>query len=289
MTQPLSYEVNDNIAIVKLNSPPVNALGHAVRQGIVEGFEKAGQDKNVEAIVLICDGRTFFAGADIREFGKPPQEPNLRLVIETIEASKKLTIAAIHGTALGGGLETALGCHYRIALPSARVGLPEAMLGLLPGAGGTQKLPRLVGVAAALEIITSGRQIQAQEALNLNIVDKICNGEDLLAEALTYGRQLIADNAPRTLTLERDEKIIEAKANPEIFSEFRQKNARKLRGFKAKENIIKSIQAAVELPFDQAMVRERELFTELFEGRDSHHGRRHYYEFSKCRYTRDPA
>lgn len=269
MTTPLSYEVKQGIAIVKIDSPPVNALGYAVRQGIADGFEKADQDDDVKAIILICEGRTFFAGADIREFGKPPKSPNLREVIEVIEASNKLTIAAIHGTALGGGLETALGCHYRIALPSARVGLPEAMLGLLPGAGGTQKLTRLVGVPAALEIITSGRQLKAKEALELTVIDKICSSDDLLAEATMYANELLTADAPRILARDKDEKVAAAREDLSVFTDFRKKNARKLRGFKAKENIIQSIEAAVELPFDDGMVRERELFNELVEGRDS--------------------
>ncbi len=282
MTNPLNYAVNDGIAIVTIDSPPVNALGIAVRQGIVAGFNKANQDDAVKAIILICAGRTFFAGADIREFGKPPQDPQLRSMIETIEASKKLTVAAMHGTALGGGLETALGCHYRIALPSAKVGLPEANLGLLPGAGGTQKMPRLVGVDAALEIITSGRQIKAEEALELNIIDKICDGDDLLSEATAFTQELLKTDAPLMLARDKEEKIAEARDNPGIFDTFRKKNARKFRGFKAKENITKSIENAVNLPFEEGMARERELFVELIEGRDSAAQRHVFFAEREC-------
>ena len=155
MTNLLTYEVHDGIAVLTIDSPPVNALGYDVRKSIVDGFQKASADSHIDAIVLVCKGRTFFAGADIREFGTKPKSPILPEVIATIESSPKLTIAALHGTPLGGGLETALACHYRIALPATRVGLPEVKLGLLPGAGGTQKLPRLTGIPSALEIILS--------------------------------------------------------------------------------------------------------------------------------------
>lgn len=269
MTDVMKYEVQDGVAIVSIDSPPVNALGHVVRVAITEGFEKAEADNNVKAIILTCQGRTFFAGADITEFGKPHKSPDLRTMIETIEASKKLTIAAMYGTPLGGGLETALGCHYRIALPTTRVGLPESNLGLLPGAGGTQKLPRLVGVEAALEIITSGRQIPAAEALKLGILDKTTEGGDLRADAIAFAHELLEQDAPQTFARDRDDLVAAHRDNPQIFENFRKKNARKLRGFKAKENIIKSIEAAVTLPFDQGMARERELFTELLESRDS--------------------
>jgi len=269
MTSPMTYEVNDQIAIITLDSPPVNALGYEVRRGIADGFARAEQDDNVQAIILTCAGRTFFAGADIREFGKPPKHPILSEMIENIENSTKLTIAAMHGTALGGGLETAFGCQYRIALASARVGLPEANLGLLPGAGGTQKFPRLAGVPAALDVICSGRQLGSAEALELNVIDKVCASEDLVAEAIDYAKDLLAQDAPRTLVMHRDEKVLEYRGKPEVFEEFTKKNARRYRGFKAIENIIKSIQAAVELPIDEGMVRERELFMELFEGRGS--------------------
>ncbi len=269
MTTLQTYEIHGDVALITIDSPPVNALGYDVRKAIVDGFEKAAGDSGVNAIVLTCKGRTFFAGADIREFGTTQKSPVLPEVISTIESSPKLTIAAMHGTPLGGGLETALACHYRIALPTTRVGLPEVHLGLLPGAGGTQKLPRLTSVEAALDIITSGRQVKSEEALSLGILDKVCSSEDLVKEALGYANDLVADNAPRVLVRERNDKLAEHKGSAEIFNTFRSKNARRFRGFLAKENITKAIQAAVELPFEEGLMRERELFMELMESRAS--------------------
>ena len=269
MTNLLTYEVHDGIAVLTLDSPPVNALGYDVRKSIVDGFQKASADSHIDAIVLVCKGRTFFAGADIREFGTKPKSPILPEVIATIESSPKLTIAALHGTPLGGGLETALACHYRIALPATRVGLPEVKLGLLPGAGGTQKLPRLTGIPSALEIITSGRQIKSDEALKLGIIDKVCIGDDLSGEAIAFAKELLDQNAARTLVSERNEKTAEHQGQAEIYDAFRTKHARRFRGFKSVENIIKAIQVSADLPYQQGLKRERELFTELLESRDA--------------------
>ena len=269
MANLLTYEVHDGIAVLTIDSPPVNALGYDVRKSIVDGFQKASADSHIGAIVLVCKGRTFFAGADIREFGTKPKSPILPEVIATIESSPKLTIAALHGTPLGGGLETALACHYRIALPATRVGLPEVILGLLPGAGGTQKLPRLVGIPAALEIITSGRQIPSDEALKLGIIDRVCSGDDLSNEAISYAKELVHQNAARTLVSERNEKTAEHQGQTEIYDAFRTKHARRFRGFKSVENIIKAIQFSADLPYQQGLKRERELFTELLESRDA--------------------
>lgn len=269
MANLLTYEVHDDVAVVTIDSPPVNALGFDVRQSIIEGFEKAAADADVHAIILACKGRTFFAGADIREFGAAPKSPLLPEVIALIESSPKLTIAALHGTPLGGGLETALACHYRVATADTRVGLPEVKLGLLPGAGGTQKLPRLVGIPAALEIITSGRQIKSDEALELGLVDKLCSGDDLIKDSIDFAKSLIAQDAPRLLVCERNEKTAEHKGKSDIYDAFREKNARRFRGFKSVENIIKSIQLSADLPYDQGLKRERELFTELQQSRDA--------------------
>ena len=269
MANLLTYEVHDDVAVVTIDSPPVNALGFDVRQSIIKGFEKAAADADVQAIILACKGRTFFAGADIREFGAAPKSPLLPEVIALIESSPKLTIAALHGTPLGGGLETALACHYRVATADTRVGLPEVKLGLLPGAGGTQKLPRLVGIPAALEIITSGRQIKSAEALELGLVDKLCSGDDLIKDSIDFAKSLIAQDAPRLLVCERNEKTAEHKGKSDIYDAFREKNARRFRGFKSVENIIKSIQLSADLPYDQGLKRERELFTELQQSRDA--------------------
>ena len=263
MSEKMSYEVEQGVAVITLNSPPVNALGYDVRAGIVEGFERAAEDNQVKAAVLICEGRTFFAGADITEFGKPPRLPDLRGVLEVIENFPKLSVAAIHGTALGGGFETALTCNYRVAVPSAKVGLPEVALGLLPGAGGTQRLPRIVGVPMALDLMTSGRHITAKEAQDNGAIDAIANEGELRKDAMTFAQSLIEEGAKLTRVRDRTDGFENAEIDSEFFAAFRKKNARKFRGFKAPENIIKAVEAAVTLPFDDGMKRERELFEEL--------------------------
>ena len=263
MPELMTYECENRVAVITIDSPPVNALGYAVRSAIVEAFKKADADDDVDAVILTCSGRTFFAGADITEFGKPMKSPHLGEMLEVIEASPKLTVAAIHGTALGGGCETALCCNYRIAIPSAKIGLPEVNLGLLPGAGGTQRLPRLVGVPIALDMITSGKPISAKTALDYGVFDKLADESSLRADAVAYSRALVDEDAPRIRVRDRKDKVSEYKGNSEVFENFRIKNARKFRGFKAPENIIKCIEAAVELPFDEGITRERELFTEL--------------------------
>ncbi|HCW84692.1 MAG TPA: 3-hydroxyacyl-CoA dehydrogenase, partial [Rhodobacteraceae bacterium] len=175
MSNAIEYELKGDIAVLRANNPPVNALGHAVRSGLIAGLERA--ESEAKAVLIVGAGRTYFAGADIKEFGKPLLEPGLPGVCTRIERSPLPVISAIHGTALGGGLEVALGTHYRIAVPSAKVGLPEVHLGILPGAGGTQRLPRLVGADKAIEMITSGRHVSAPEALELGILDEVEEGE----------------------------------------------------------------------------------------------------------------
>jgi 3-hydroxyacyl-CoA dehydrogenase len=256
-----TLSIDDGIGIIRIDSPPVNALGAKVRIALAEGLAQFTENDTVSAIVIICGGRTFFAGADISEFGKPLEGPGLTELCSLIDSSQKPIIAAIHGTALGGGLEMALACHYRVALSTAKFGLPEVHLGLLPGAGGTQRLPRIVGVDAALDLITSGRTIAAPEALALGIADRLADEGRLQDEALDLARSVIGD--PLIRVRDRQEKIDDARLRPEIFTEFRRKNARAFRGFKAPENIVRAIEAAVELPFDKGLERERQLFKEL--------------------------
>src|SRR5690606_30893493 len=261
----VSYEAKGTVGVVTVNSPPVNALSQGVRAGILGGIQAGIADASVSAIVLTCAGRTFIAGADITEFGKPPREPSLKEVIDTMEASTKPVIAAIHGTALGGGLETALGCHYRVAVASAKVGLPEVKLGLLPGAGGTQRLPRVVGVPIALDLITSGEHVPAPKAHKLGLIDELIDG-DLVAGAIAFAKKIVAEGRPLVKISDQNEKLEEARKNPTLFDDFRKANARRFRGFEAPENCIKAIEAAVNLPFPQALARERELFLELLAG-----------------------
>ena len=260
MSEVVSYELIDNIGVISVNNPPVNALAQVVREGIHTAIQSAQQDES-EAIVLYCEGRTFIAGADITEFGKPPQEPGLPVVLGAIENSSKAVIAAIHGTALGGGFEVSLACHYRCAIPSAKVGLPEVKLGLLPGAGGTQRAPRIAGVKAALDMITSGNPVGASKALEMGLIDKVIDGSDLKAGALQYAKELVGADAP--LRRIRDITIDPSTVEEGYFEAARKQLARRARGQIAQDKIVSCIEAAVELPMDQGLERERELFVEL--------------------------
>jgi 3-hydroxyacyl-CoA dehydrogenase len=274
MTDAVLRSTQGRIGILTVNNPPVNALAAGVRDGIKDGVEAFGKDANIDAIVLIGGGRTFIAGADIREFGKPPKGANLNDVIATMENCPKIVVAALHGTPLGGGLETALGAHYRVSLASTRVGLPEVHLGLLPGAGGTQRLPRLTGAKYALDAIIAGRHIPAPEAKSKGIVDAIVEG-DLLAGAVAHAQMLVAQKAP--LRRVRDLKV--TLESPDLFKETEKAIARRARGFKAPWSIIKCVQAAVELPFDEGIKRERELFVELLTSPES--AAQRYYFFAE--------
>lgn len=258
MSSIVSYEIINGIGVMSVNNPPVNALSQALREGL-QNAVAAAQDDASEALVLICDGRTFIAGADITEFGKAPMSPSLTEVLVTLENSRKLIVAAIHGTALGGGFETSLACHYRCALASAKVGLPEVKLGILPGAGGTQRVPRVAGVKAALEMITSGNPISAAEAEQLNLIDEIITG-DLKAGALRYARELVDSSAP--LKRIRDISIDASSIEPGFFESYRKKLGQRARGQIAQDRIVTCVEAAVNLPMDEGLQRERELFTE---------------------------
>ena len=275
-----------DIAIITLNSPPVNALSAKVREGLFEGFKAAGAS-DAKAIVLICEGRTFIAGADITEFGGAMAGPSLFDVQDMMEGSPKPVVAAIHGTALGGGLEVALCAHYRVAVPSARVGLPEVALGLLPGAGGTQRLPRIVGVEAALDMVTSGRHVPAKQALAMGLVDELVEEGKLLEGALAFARKAVAENKPLVKVRDNNAKLEAAKGHPEIFADFRKANARKFRGFMAPENNIKAVEAAVNsASFDEGLKAERKLFGELMMGAQS--AAQRYYFFAERQANKIP-
>jgi len=266
-TSPISTSRHGDVLIVTSNNPPVNALGAAVRQGLVAAIEEAEADDAIKAVVIRCEGQTFFAGADITEFGKPPVMPWLPSVVDTIENCSKPVVAAIHGTALGGGLEVALASHYRIAVRDAKFGVPEVKLGLLPGAGGTQRLPRVAGVPKALEMVTSGAMISAKEAFDVGLVDRVVDGE-LLQHAVALADE-VRDIRPLPRSSERDDKLAEARANPQIFDEFRKANARKFRGFEAPEANIKAVEAAVAKPYAEGVIDERNLFMGLMAGTQS--------------------
>ena len=260
---------DNEIAVLTLNSPPVNALSAPVREGIFEGVKAAIADDAVKAIVLICEGRTFIAGADITEFGKAPKGPSLFDAQEMIENAPKPVIAAIHGTALGGGLEVALTCHYRVAVPSAKCGLPEVNLGLLPGAGGTQRLPRIVGVEKALQMVTSGQHVPAPACAEMGLVDELADEKDLKGSAIAFARKVVAEGRPLKKVRELNDKVEAARGKPEIFDNFRKSIARKTRGFLAPEYNVRCIEAAVNKSFDEGIKVERDLFRELITGTQS--------------------
>jgi len=261
--------LDGDVAVITLNSPPVNALSANVREGLFEGFKAAIADPAAKSIVLICEGRTFIAGADITEFGGAMKGPSLQDVQDTMENSPKPVVAAIHGTALGGGLEVALVAHYRVGVPSARFGLPEVNLGLLPGAGGTQRLPRVAGPEKALEMMTSGRHAPAKEALAMGLIDELVEEGKLKEGAVAFARKAVAEGRPLVKVRDNNTKVEAARGKPEIFADFRKANARKFRGFLAPEYNIRCIEAAVNLPFAEGLAVERKLFGELMTGSQS--------------------
>ena len=264
MSSPVTFMTQGRIGIARIDNPPVNALSHAVRKGLSDVVDRALADEKVGALVIICDGRTFIAGADIKEFGKPMVAPILQDVIATLEGSSKPVIAAIHGTALGGGLEVALACHFRVAAPTARVGLPEVKLGILPGAGGTQRLPRLIGVEAALKMIVDGGEVAASAAQKMGILDELVDG-DLTAGAVAFAEKVLNESRPirrtSTLTAKLD--------NPAIFNEMAKTVAKRQRGYLAPLKCIEAVRMATELPFAEGAEREYAMCRELLNGPQS--------------------
>jgi len=262
VAQVVRYEQRGAVGIVTVDNPPVNALSKAVRQGLLDAVAEALGAQAVKAIVVIGAGRTFIAGADIKEFGKPLEPPDLNQVIAALENPAKPTIAAIHGTALGGGLEVALGCHYRVAVPTAQVGLPEVKLGILPGAGGTQRLPRLIGAKPALDMITTGDFVRAGKAKELGIVDEIVEG-DLLEGALRFAERAAPQGTSGRRIREHDEKLAPARGNTALFAEYREAVKKRARGQVSPLRCVDAVEAAANLPFEQGLKREREIFEEL--------------------------
>ena len=257
------FEKRGAVGIIWVNNPPVNAISVGVRVAIIEGLNKLAQDSEIKVGILACEGRTFMAGADITEFGKPPLSPSLHEAIDLIEGCAKPIVAAIHGTALGGGLEIALACHYRVAVATAKVGLPEVKLGILPGAGGTQRLPRLIGIEAALNIIVSGDPVPAPQAAKAGVIDEIVEA-DLLEGALAFARQLIAQKAaPRKI---RDLQVDAAKLPPGFFDAARKRLAQEKKNLFAPQRIVDALEAAATLGFDQGLKREHELFLQCQAG-----------------------
>jgi len=255
-SSPVTIQRNGVVSVITIDNPPVNALSQSVREGLMRCLDEAISDSDSRSIVIQCAGRTFIAGADIHEFGKPPEEPYLPDAVSAIEASDKPVLAAIHGTALGGGFEVALGCHYRIATADAKVGMPEVKLGLLPGASGTQRLPRLIGVDKALDMMLSGNPISANAALEAGAIDKVATGEDFQSTAVGYAEELI-DAGPRRI---RDMDV--EPVDSALFDARRKKIAAKTRGLISPEKIIQSVELATQVDFDEGCEAERELFIE---------------------------
>ena len=259
--QVVRYEVEDGIGVITIDNPPVNALGPGVREGIIDAVGRGTADPGVSALVLIGAGRSFIAGADIRQFGKA-RTLTTGQSTKALDESAKPVVAAIHGYALGGGLEHALACHYRIAVPSAKVGLPEVLIGILPGGGGTQRLPRLIGPKAAMEMIVSGRHVPAPEAKQLGIIDEIVDDKDLRGAAIQFAKS-IASKGPLPRVRDRTDRLAEAKNDPGMFEAMRKSIARKARNQKAPYHCIAAVEAATTEPFEQGLETERRLFAEL--------------------------
>ena len=262
MSDKIAYARNGDIAVLTIQNPPVNALSQAVRQGLMERMDQAEADNSVRAILILGDGRAFIAGADITEFGKPPMTPSLPDVVDRIEASPLLVVASMHGVSLGGGLEVALGCHYRIAVPSARIGLPEVHLGLIPGAGGTQRLPRVTGVEAALDIMTTGRQVGAKEAATMGVIDVVQDG-DALENGLTYAKKLLNDGAVRRPVSEMPA------PTPIDWDAAYNATLARGRGQISPAQSVRAVQASVEKPFNEGIMVERQIFMDLLKSDQS--------------------
>ncbi|MBE1528157.1 3-hydroxyacyl-CoA dehydrogenase [Sphingopyxis sp. OAS728] len=258
----VTMEKDGDVAVIIVNNPPVNALSWHVRQGLEDNFGAALADDSVKAIVLRCAGATFIAGADISEFGKPPRGPDFNAVLNSIEAASKPVVAAIHGTALGGGLETALVCHYRVAVPSAKLGVPEVKLGLLPGAGGTQRLPRVVGVEAAATMTSTGDPLPAAKAKELGLVDELAGEDSLAADAIAFARAKIADGPRPT----RERPVF---GDVAVIEQLKTANAKRWRGFEAPYANLACVEAATRLPFEEGLAFEREQFMKLMFGSQS--------------------
>jgi 3-hydroxyacyl-CoA dehydrogenase len=275
VTEVVQTRRENDIAVVVVDNPPVNALKYEVRAGILDAVKAASDDTSVKAIVIAAAGRTFIAGADITEFGKPPRAPSLIDVIAAIDEVKKPVIAAMHGTPLGGGLEITLACHFRLAAPDTRLGLPEIKLGLIPGAGGTQRLPRLVGIEKALDMILSGNPIPAKDALSSGLVDEIVQG-DLIGGAVAFARKVVAEKRPLRRVRDLDEKLAAFRANPARFDEVAANLGKRTRGLDAPRAAIETVRMTLDVPIDEALKRERDTFIRLMLG-DQSKAQRHVF------------
>jgi 3-hydroxyacyl-CoA dehydrogenase len=257
-----------HVAVVIVDNPPVNAMSRDVRQGLSDEIARARDDAAVDAIVVACAGRTFIAGADITEFGKPPQPPTLGEVIAMLDEVRKPVVAAMHGTPLGGGLELALACHFRVAAQGTRLGLPEIKLGLIPGAGGTQRLPRLVGMEKAMSMILSGDPIPAKAALETGLVDEIAEG-DLIQAAVAFANKAVAEKRPLKRVRDMEDKLAPLRENPDKFAALSASYIKRAKGLHAPLGALEALKGAIELPIEEGLKREREKFAELRQGDQS--------------------
>jgi 3-hydroxyacyl-CoA dehydrogenase len=253
----VNYETIGEVAVLTVDNPPVNVLSHGVRTGLYEGVLKAKGDSAIKAVVILCAGRTFIAGADITEFGAPRQHPRLRDIQRAIEAGDKPVVAALHGTALGGGFELAIACHFRIARKDAKVGLPEVNIGVIPGGGGTQLLPRLVGPEVAMEMDTSGKHFDTAFGLEQGLIDEVTDG-DLRAAAIAFAGKIVAEGRPLRVTARDDSKV--RGIDPQVFADFRKKIEKKAKGQMAPWKIIDAIEVACRTPFEEGDKFEIEAF-----------------------------
>jgi len=273
----VELDIQNGIAIVRINNPPVNALSEGVRTGLFEAVQQADKNDDAKAILIICSGRTYIAGADIKEFGKPQKGVSLFDAQDAIEEASKPVISTIHGTCLGGGLETALCCHYRVAVSSAKFGFPEVFLGILPGAGGTQRLPRIVGVEKSLGMMVGGKPINAKFALENGLIDEIV--DDIFEGGMAFAKKIVEEGGPLVKIRDANDKLEAAKQDPELFDRYRKKIARKARGFDAPEAIIQCVEDTLTKSFDEGIQGERERFQALVSGVKSEAQR--YYFFAE--------
>jgi len=265
MSQPVRFERIDGVGVITLDNPPVNALSLALRTGIRDAVKEALEDDSLVALVVTGGGRMFCAGADITEFssGVSNQAPTLPDLIALLEDSLKPVVAAVHGNAMGGGCELALGCHARVAAAGTKIGLPEVTLGLIPGAGGTQRLPRVLGVQAALDAIVTGKPLDAKKALAGGLVDEVVEAGDLVAAAVKLAKKLASAGKPPTRTRDREDKIAEAKKHPGLFDEYRKGMAHRARGFEAPFACVDCVEASVTKSFEDGIAFERDTFQKL--------------------------
>jgi 3-hydroxyacyl-CoA dehydrogenase len=262
---PVKYKILDEIAVVEISNPPVNAISAAVRIGLLDTVEKLSSNEKIKAIVITAPERTFLAGADIKEFGKKVDAPILGKICDKIEGLNKIVVASLHGTPLGGGLEVAMSAHYRIAAPNTKVGLPEVLLGILPGAGGTQRLPRLCGVDMALDMMLTGKHVPAKEALSVGIIDEIADNDNTIDNGIEYAKKLIKDEFKPRPTSQLENKISDTKEIDELILKFKDTALKKYKNLFSPHAIIRSVEEGIKLDFAEAISNERKLFEECIE------------------------